>query len=232
MASSIEVTEEETCALNSGEDIDDTNESSLSRRARFSEHPVEKSGWIEICQSEPQVVTFTGIVQTGQIPGQQVKVQLEMTEDELTKLNQSVEDETAENKCIFNKRCGPHIVCFTFLFIPLSFISSFCISFYLGTLTWYNSIVYFSEERTIWHKLFICPVVILTYPFTVGLSACCLGLYSCIVQISWFWHHWYREVRDFEKGFYGWMCNKLDISQCSPYDIVILNESGEIQNPR
>ncbi|XP_045210059.2 transmembrane protein 169-like [Mercenaria mercenaria] len=211
-------------------DDETEGESSLSRRARFSDQPVEKSGWIEVCQSEPQVVTFTGVVTRGQSQGQHVKVQLEMTEDEYTKLNQS--DDSQEKGCIFGKRVGPHIFLMSILFMPFSFLSSFCISFYLGTLTWYNSIVYFSEEKTIFHKLLLCPVLILTYPFTIGISSFVLALYSCIIQLSWFLNHWWREIRDFEKGFYGWVCNKLDISQCAPYDIVVLDESGEIQLSR
>lgn len=207
-------------------------DSSLTRRARFNEQPVEKSGWIEVCQSEPQIVTFTGVVARGESQGQQVQVQLELTEDEYSKLNISNETAPPEKGCVFGKSVGPHIFFMSIVFMPFSFISSFFMSFYLGTLAWYNTIVYFSEERTVFHKLLICPLLILTFPFTIGISAFFLGLYGCIIQLSWFLNHWCREIRDLEKGFYGWVCNKVGISQCAPYNIVILDECGEIQMHR
>lgn len=228
MASSIEESADEPSPADTllyGE-----RDSSLARRARFNEQPVDKSGWIEVCQSEPQVVTLTGVVTRGHMPGQQVKVQLEMTEDDFARFNEKHEKSSAKRRWVFDRRNGPHIFLMTILFMPISFISSLCISFYLGTLTWYNIIVFFSEEKSIVHKLTICPFVILTYPFTIGVSAFILALYSCIVQLSWFFNLWWQEVQDFEKGFYGWVCDKLHIPQCSPYDIVVLNECGEIQN--
>ena len=207
----------------------DDNETSLTRRARFSEQPVDRSGWVEIGQPDHQVVTFTGTVKIGQCQGQQVKVQLEMTDDELTKLNQS---DSESSECVFTSDKGPHIFLLSILFMPFSFISSLFMSFYLGTLTWYNAIVYFSEERTIWHKVFLCPILIITFPFTICLSALGIALYSCIIQLSWFMGHWCAQIRDFEKGFYGWICDLFSLPQCSPYDIVILNESGEVEVTR
>lgn len=207
--------------------IQNNAESSLSRRARFNEQPVEKSGWVEISQSEPQMVTFTGLVTRGQSQGQQVKVQLEMTRDKLAKFSEK--EELSDDECLLGKRRGPHVLLLSFLFIPFSFVSSLCMSFYLGTLTWYNAVVYFSEEKSLAHKLLLCPILILTYPFTVGLSAIFLAFYSSIIQLSWYLNHWYREIRDLEKGLYGWVCNKFGISHCSPYSVIILNESGEIQ---
>lgn len=204
----------------------DETDTSLTRRARFSEQPVDKSGWIEIGDADEQVVTFTGTVKRGQCQGQQVKIQLEMTDDELTKLNQS---DSENSGCVCSDDRGPHIVLLSILFIPFSFISSLLISFYLGTLTWYNAIVYFSEERTVWHKIFLCPLLIITFPFTIGLSALGIALYSCVIQLSWFLSHWCSQIRDFEKGFYGWVCDLFNLPQCSPYDIVVLNESGEVE---
>ena len=221
------VTAEETGMTQSLEN--DGAETSLTRRAHFKEQPVERSGWIEIGESDQQVVTFTGTVTRGQCQGQQVEIQLEMTDDELTKLNQA---SLKESECVFATDKGPHIFLLSIIFMPFSFISSLVISFYLGTLTWYNAIVYFNEEKTIWHKILFCPILIITFPFTIGLSALGIALYSCVIQLSWFMDHWCSQIRDFEKGFYGWLCDFLNLSQCSPYDIVVLNESGEVEVTR
>ena len=207
----------------------DGGETSLTRRAHFKEQLVDKSGWIEIGEPDQQVVTFTGTVTRGQCQGQQVQIQLEMTDDEFTKLNESG---SRGSECLFAADKGPHIFLLSIIFMPFSFISSLFISFYLGTLTWYNAIVYFSEERTVWHKVFLCPVLIITFPFTICLSALGIALYSCVMQLSWFMGHWCSQIRDFEKGFYGWLCDFLNLSRCSPYDIVVLNESGEVEVTR
>ena len=212
----------------SGEQNDDVY-ISLTRRARFSEQPVDKTGWIEISQSDQQVVTFTGTVKRGQCQGQQVRVRLEMTNDELTRLNQS---DLSNSECVFTADKGPHIFLLSVVFMPFSFISSLLISVYLGTLTWYNTVVYFSEERTLWHRVLLCPILIITFPFTIGLTAFGIAIYSCVIQLSWFMNHWCSQIRDFEKGFYGWVCDLFNIPHCSPYDIVVLNESGELEVTR
>lgn len=130
---------------------------------------------------------------------------------------------------MFGAGKGPHIVLFSILCFPAAFLASLCVSFYFGALTWYNLYIYFSEERTIWHKVFLCPILILTFPFTVGLSALGIALYAGIKQISWYFMSWKTEFLDFEKGFYSWFCGKLDLPQCSPYEIVILNEDSELE---
>ncbi|GBP42207.1 Transmembrane protein 169 [Eumeta japonica] len=55
-----------------------------------------------------------------------------------------------------------------------------------------------------------------------GLHVFLLGLYAGIIQLSFSGSNWWKEVCDFEKGFYGWLCNFLGVSECSPYEVVVL----------
>lgn len=114
---------------------------------------------------------------------------------------------------------GPHITLMTLILWPVAIFPSLAVAFYYGAWTWYNLYIYFSEERTICHKIFICPILIITFPLTVGLSSVGIAIFAAFVQISWSFYSWKMEFLDFEKGFYGWLCIKLDLSMCSPYDI-------------
>lgn len=38
----------------------------------------------------------------------------------------------------------------------------------------------------------------------------------------WFLPNWKDEVSSLEKGFYGWLCTKLNLEDCSPYLVVEL----------
>ena len=70
-----------------------------------------------------------------------------------------------------------------------------------------------------------------------------LGIYGGFSQVSWYWPNWRKELTDPEKGdwltpwclepfspfcsgFFGWLCNKLRIPDCSPYQVVILTSLG------
>lgn len=72
-------------------------------------------------------------------------------------------------------------------------------------------------------RILISPFLILFYPFLIVLLSFGLGLYAAVIQISWLWDSWIKEITDFEKGFYGWLCNALDLSECSPYQVVVLS---------
>ena len=155
--------------------------------------------------------------------GSPVDVEVELTEVEFNRLT-SRENSAEKEKCGCSGTQGLHIVIVSILFIPFSFISSFCVAFYFSALTWYNLFLYFLEERTILHKLLLCPVLILTFPFWTPLSALVIGLWASVVQISWYLSSWLKEIKDFEKGFYAWFCTTIALPQCSPYDVVIIDE--------
>lgn len=200
---------------------------------------IQEKEWIELPESSPEdqlqdnggdqhFVTLTGTVARGYQAGQVVDVQLQISRDELRKL--TLERETKEEKlkyksspCSWGLHSGLHIVFLSIICIPLALLVSLGYSFYIGCNTWYNIYLYFSEEKTIWHKVSICPVLILTFPFTVGLSSLIISLYASIKQISWNFYKWLQEFQDYEKGFYGWFCNWIGLHQCCPYEVVILD---------
>ncbi len=178
-----------------------------------------------VLSSGHRTITMTGTIKRGHKSGQSVEVQLQMSQEELNKLNRSfIEDDKKADDCIWGIRKGMHILIFSMCFIPFSFISSLCMSFYVGTIGWYNLYLYLSEERTIWHKIFLCPLLILFFPFLIGLSALGVAFYAAGIQISWYLSSWQRQIRDFEKGFYGWVFSKLGVPQCAPYEIVVLDD--------
>lgn len=83
---------------------------------------------------------------------------------------------------------------------------------------------YFNEEKSYLHKLFMSPILVLSYPIGIIVCTIGLGLYSGIAQISLQFNSWLNEVADIEKGFYGWLCSFLHLSDCSPYEVVILTD--------
>ena len=171
------------------------------------------------CLDPDGSVTLSGKVVHGYQSGQVVEVQ--MSDKELQRLA-SVVEPYPRKVCGLHQ--GIHIVLMSLLMAPVALCSSTCFAFYMGTMAWYNIHLHFSENRTIWHRVLVCPCLILTFPFTVGLSALGVGLYAAIVQVSWFYGSWYQEFWDFEKGFYGWMCKICGLTECSPYEVVILDE--------
>ncbi|KAL8570151.1 hypothetical protein ACOMHN_030948 [Nucella lapillus] len=192
----------------------------------------EKAEWLELTRPlakrrppnrSGETITMTGTVKRGDQLGSPVDVELELTDVELRRLTSR--EAQSSRRCSCGKDKGPHVTLLSVLFIPFALISSACVSFYFSAMTWYNFYVYFSEEKTVWHKVFICPFLILSFPFWAPLTSLGIGLYAGAIQISWFLDTWLFEIRDLEKGFYAWFCNGVRLPQCSPYEIVILDES-------
>ena len=171
-----------------------------------------------------RIVTLTGTIKRGEMAGQMVEVQMELTKQDMKKLNHSVDEDDKQGDCIWGVRKGIHIFLFTVICMPFALIASLCVSFYIGSIAWYNVYLYLSEERTIWHKIFICPFLILFYPVLVGVTSIGIGIYAAFIQLSWYFSSWYKEFRDFEKGFFGFVCNTINLPQCSPYEIILLDE--------
>ncbi|XP_067143176.1 transmembrane protein 169 [Centruroides vittatus] len=171
-------------------------------------------------------VTMTGTIKRGKKKGQTMDMKVHISKEELDELEHSIisHQKEEETDCFFGLQKGPHITVFSLILVPAIFVLSGCYSFYVGTMTWYNMLVYFSEKRTLAHKIFLSPLLIIFYPFLIIISTLGLGVYAAFVQISWHFDKWRREVQDWEKGFYGWICCILCLEDCSPYEVVILTE--------
>ncbi|GFR67899.1 transmembrane protein 169-like [Elysia marginata] len=182
--------------------------------------------------SDGQRVTMTGTVMRGNSVGQPVEVQLELTETEFHRLTTreppSKPQQLQDKFCRLGLKQGPHVTVWSLLCMPAAFLYSLCVAFYNGAMTWYNLVVYLSEEpsSSLVQKVLLCPLVILSFPLTVGLSCLVLAVAAMFMQVSWSWHAWWLEFCDGEKGFYGWVCSKVGLPDCSPYQVVVLDDTG------
>ncbi|XP_022114806.2 uncharacterized protein LOC110993042 [Pieris rapae] len=177
-----------------------------------------------LSESKDGYLTMTGTIKRGKKKGQNVDVKLNISREELEIIEASiVADELSKmdvSQCsLYN---GPHIFLFSLLCIPIVVCISAGYSFYMGTLAWYNIFSHVTEEYTCVKKMFLAPIVILSYPFLIVIFTIGLGLYAGIVQLTFSGANWWKDVCDFEKGFYGWLCNVLGLAECSPYEVVIL----------
>lgn len=174
--------------------------------------------------SKDGYLTMTGTIKRGKKKGQNVDVKLNISREELEIIEASIVAEEYNkmdvSKCsLYN---GPHIFLFSLLCIPIVTCISAVYSFYIGTLAWYNIFTHVTENFNCIKKAFLAPVVILSYPFLIVVFTIGVGLYAGIVQLTFSGANWWKDVCDFEKGFYGWLCNLLGMSECSPYEVVIL----------
>lgn len=181
-------------------------------------------------RSPDKYLTMTGTIKRGKKKGQSLDVQLNISRDELEKINntalmiQQERDESKKSCCMCSLTSGLHILLLSILSLPFVVIITSIYSFYMGTLTWYNMFNYFNEEKSYLHKLVMSPLLVIGYPIGILLCTVGLAIYSGIVQISTRFVNWSNEIADIEKGFYGWLCNFLHLSDCSPYEVVILTE--------
>ncbi|KAL7882042.1 hypothetical protein AOLI_G00088910 [Acnodon oligacanthus] len=216
-----------------GGDVEGTERSS-EEGAKFLTTPTSEGGWN--LPPDSRYVTLTGTITRGKKKGQMVDIHVTLTEKELRELAKSKErldaeceaGDGAKRSCGLGFSQGPHVVLWSLSCAPIVFILSFITSFYYGTLTWYNVFLVYNEERTFWHKITICPFLIIFYPMLIMAVSLSLGLYSAVVQVSWAFSEWWMSVKDLEKGFCGWACGKLGLEDCSPYSIVELLDSDTI----
>ncbi|XP_067373198.1 transmembrane protein 169 isoform X2 [Channa argus] len=220
-----------------GEDqvVEEGAERSSEEGAKFLCTPTSEGGGWNL-PPDSRYVTLTGTITRGKKKGQVVDIHVTLTEKELRELAKSKERLDAECEAGEGSKCncslgmcqGPHVVLWSVSCVPVVFLLSFITSFYYGTLTWYNVFLVYNEERTFWHKITICPFLIIFYPVLIMPVALSLALYSAVVQVSWAFSEWWQSVRDLEKGFCGWACGKMGLEDCSPYSIVELLDSDTV----
>ncbi|CAB3228126.1 unnamed protein product [Arctia plantaginis] len=169
-------------------------------------------------------LTMTGTIKRGKKKGQNVDVKLNISREELEIIEAAIVAEEY-NKMDISKCSpynGPHIFIFSLICIPIVTCISAIYSFYIGTMAWYNIFSHVTENVSCIKKVVLSPIVILSYPFLIVLFTVGVGLYAGIVQLTFSAANWWKDVCDFEKGFYGWLCNTLGLSECSPYEVVVL----------
>ncbi|XP_061082871.1 transmembrane protein 169-like [Conger conger] len=213
---------------------EDGAEKTSEEGAKFLATPPGEGGWSTA--PDNHYVTLTGTITRGKKKGQMVDIHVTLTDKELRDLARSKERLDAEcergveakQPCGLGFGQGPHVVLWSLSCAPVVFLLSFVTSFYYGTLTWYNVFLVYNEERTFWHKITVCPFLIISYPLLIMGVSLSLAVYAAVVQVSWVFAEWWLAVRDLEKGFCGWACGKLGLEDCSPYSIVELLDSDTV----
>lgn len=192
----------------------------LRRASETSDSAADKS--ITSCAAADKCLTMTGTIKRGKKAGQNLDVRLNISREELEVLeaNIAAKENQSCTLCGFTK--GPHIFLWTVLCLPVATIISSIYSFYIGTLLWYNIFTFVTEEKNLLYRILLTPILILLYPFIIILFTFGLGFYAGIIQISWYLDSWSKEITDWEKGFYGWLCSTIGLEDCSPYEVVIL----------
>ncbi|CAH0731759.1 unnamed protein product, partial [Brenthis ino] len=177
-----------------------------------------------LSENKDGYLTMTGTIKRGKKKGQNVDVKLNISREELEIIEAAIVAEEYNkmdvSKCsLYN---GPHIFLFSLVSIPFVAVISAMYSFYMGTMAWYNIFTHVTEDLSCIKKMLLAPIVILSYPFLIAIFTIGLGLYAGIAQVTFSGANWWKDVCDFEKGFYGWLCNTLGMSECSPYEVVVL----------
>lgn len=210
-----------TISIENADSTEDSNETNLLN---------SKNSSLARTRSPDNYLTMTGTIKRGKKKGQCLDVQLNISRDELEKINstalmmQQEHDNSKKSCCVCSLTSGMHILLLSLISLPFVVVITSIYAFYMGTITWYNMFTYFNEEKTYLHKLVMSPLLVIAYP--IGILLCTIGLaiYSGIVQISTRFVKWSNEIADIEKGFYGWLCNFLHLSDCSPYEVIILTD--------
>lgn len=209
-----------TISIEHADSTEDSNETNLLN---------SKTSSLARTRSPDNYLTMTGTIKRGKKKGQSVDVQLNISRDELEKINstalmiQQEHENSKKSCCVCSLKSGMHIFLLSLLSLPFVVLITSIYAFYIGTITWYNMFSC-ALEKSYLHRLVMSPLLIIAYP--IGILLCTIGLavYSGIVQISTKFTKWSNEIADIEKGFFGWLCNFLHLADCSPYEVVILTD--------
>uniref|UniRef100_A0A8C4WY83 Transmembrane protein 169b n=1 Tax=Eptatretus burgeri TaxID=7764 RepID=A0A8C4WY83_EPTBU len=184
-------------------------------------------------------VTLTGTITRGKKKGHLVDIHLSLTEKELLELSgqdeaegggpgQPLTEDHSPSRCHCGLARGPHVVAWSVLCAPFVFAVALVVAFYYGTITWYNVFLVYNEQRTFWHKVTLCPLLMLFYPPLIMAASIALALHAVTSQFTCTFALWWQAARDPEKGFFGWLCSHLGLEECAPYSIVELLDSQSL----
>ncbi|XP_022187773.1 transmembrane protein 169 isoform X1 [Nilaparvata lugens] len=193
----------------------------LRRSSETSESGADRS---VVSTNLDKCLTMTGTIKRGKKAGQNLDVRLNISREELEVLeaNMAAKENQSFTLCGFTK--GLHIFLWTLLCFPVATLISSIYSFYIGTLMWHNIFTYVTEEKNLLYRILLSPFLIIFFPFFIILFTLGLGIYAGLIQISWYLDSWSKEIMDWEKGFYGWLCSLIGLEDCSPYEVVVLTD--------
>lgn len=150
-----------------------------------------------------------------------VNVKVNISRDELDLLETKIA--LPQKTCrICAPNQGPHVLLLSLLCSPFVILLTSLYSFYVGTLTWYNTFNHVAEHKKVIKRILLAPLLIFVYPFIIITFSIGLAVYGGLAQISWHYGSWLKQITDLEKGFYGWICSALNIEECCPYQVVVL----------
>ncbi|XP_014662456.1 PREDICTED: transmembrane protein 169-like [Priapulus caudatus] len=208
-------------------EIEMSNQARQATAGQAEPDAASETTWLK-SGAETNGQTWTGTITRGQKVGELVEVQLTSKELDAMQKSYTEEQEVLEHRCECSARSGPHVCALGVVAMPIALLFSAAVTFYQGTITWYNMVLYFSDERTFWHRLFVAPLLVLFYPALILVVVVAVSLYAAVVQVSWHLSKWWAEIRDFEKGVCGLVCMTLRLESCSPYDVVLLEKTLEL----
>ena len=200
---------------------DNVEEDSIVETTALRQNSETSKGTSSSITSENYLI-LPGTLKRGRNKTRQVEVVLNMSREELELLELNIMTKK-KNICYNSLNGGMHVFLWSIICSPISLILSSMYSFFMGTLTWYGIFSMFSETKSFKYKIIVPPILIILYPFLIVFVSLCLGIYAGFKQVSWYWNIWLDEFTDYDKGFFGWLCNVLDIPECSPYEIIILS---------
>ena len=179
-------------------------------------------------------LTLTGTIKRSKKSGQpDTDVEVTVKREELgVNMESSEGSEDPDGNCLcFRVTIGFMAFLWTIVCAPFVLVVASVYSFYMGTITWYNILSVFSGEDTnFFYRISVSPLLIIIYPLYIILCSLGLGFYSSLVQIGFSFDTWWNVVHDLEKGFYGWLCHRLGLEECSPYELVILTDIKPASN--
>ena len=76
---------------------------------------------------------MSGTIKRGRFKERSVDVQLRLTEDQLTKMEEQM---VKEDTCFCGLRKGPHVLLLSLLSMPLMWVYCTLQAFFLGSMTW------------------------------------------------------------------------------------------------